>query len=69
MINITAYLEHLNVLEVVSIPTLESLVLTSGEEHVSVREESHNHNAVIVSENGLVTVTKIQSPYSNILVG
>ena len=61
-------LECLNVLKVVSIPTLKSVVFAGREEHVSVWKELNNHDAVVVGKDGLVAVTKIQSPYPNILV-
>lgn len=55
-------------LEVVSIPTLESSVLTRRKEHVTVGNEPNSHDAVIMGKDGLVTVTKIQPPNPNVLV-
>ena len=63
-----ANLECLNVLKVVSVPTLKSLVFAGGEEHVSVGKEPNSHDAVVMGNDRLMAVTKIQSPYSNILV-
>ena len=55
-------------LEIVSIPTFDGLVFTGREEEVSVCKETNGHDAIVMSENGLVAISKVQSPDSDILI-
>ena len=65
---VDTHFESLNMLKVVSIPAFDGLVFASREEHVCVREKSNGHDTIIVSKDGLVTVTKIQTPYPDVFV-
>lgn len=66
--HVVGYLEGLHMLEVVRIPTLDSGVFAGREEEVSVRDEPHRHYTVIMRKYGLVTITKIQTPDTNVLI-
>ena len=62
------HLERLYVLEVVSVPAFDGPVFTSREEHVRVGNEPHGHDTIVMGKDRLVTITKIQAPYTNILI-
>ena len=56
-------------LEIVSIPTLDGAIFTGREDEVSTLEEPDTGDAVFMTENRLVAVTKVQPPDSQVLVG
>lgn len=61
---------HFNdVLKFVAIPVLDEPVFTRREEIVRVSLESYLHDAISMSEEAFVTISKVQSPYLDVLVG
>ena len=59
--------EALDLLELVTVPVLDDAVLTGTEEVVSVAffvvwDEDNTHDTVLMGKEGLVTVTKVQTP-------
>src|SRR5690606_27134703 len=66
--------QPLDLLELVAVPVLDRPVLAATEEVVAVavrvvRDEADLQNAVLVPEQRLVTVTKVEAPYPDVLVG
>lgn len=57
-----------DVFELVAVPVFDESVFTRGEEVVGVTFECDLHDAVLVGEEALVAITKIETPDLDVLV-
>lgn len=58
-----------DVLELVAVPVLDEAVFPRGEEVVRVALKGDVHDAVLVREEALVAVAKVEAPDLDVLVG
>ena len=58
-----------NPFKIVRIPLFDLSVFSGREEHVRVGDELDGCHGVIVRKDGLVTITKIETPNFNVFVG
>ncbi len=62
------YLKREDMLKVVCIPTLKEGIFTSREEKVSISHKLHTHDTLIMSKDRLMTITKVKTPDTNVLI-